>query len=54
MEERFHFPSTVYFDVDRHDRGTVAGSVRDGSFFSLQLTCSCSSTEEIYCQVSQV
>lgn len=35
MEEQFHFPSTLYFDVNRHGRGTVAGSERDGSFFSL-------------------
>lgn len=33
MEERFHFPSMLYFDVNRQSRGTVAGSVRDGSFF---------------------
>lgn len=52
-EEWFHFPSTLYFDVNRHGCGTVAGSVRDDSF-SLPLMCSCSSTGEIYCQVSQV
>lgn len=33
MEERFHFPGTLYFDVNRHGCGTVAGSARDGSFF---------------------
>lgn len=33
MEERFHFPGTLYFNVNRHGCGTVAGSVRDGSFF---------------------
>lgn len=33
MEERFHFPGTLYFDVNRHGCGSVAGSVRDSSFF---------------------
>lgn len=33
MEEQLHFPSMLYFDVNRHSRGTVAGSMRDGFFF---------------------